>query len=70
MKFTSILKYNSIIINFNNLKEINSINYWNNKKVKLMDHLMNILKIYMKIIIVNNKYLKLLLIQSKKNFRN
>jgi len=32
-----------------------------------MDHLMNFFKSYMKIISINNKYLKLLLIQSKKN---
>jgi len=38
--------------------------------MKVMDNLMNLLKIYMKIISVNNKYLKLLLIQNQKNFKN
>jgi len=42
---------------------------WNNKKMKLMDHLMNFFKIYMKIIRVNNKYLKKSLIKSIKNFK-
>jgi len=66
IKFILILKYNSIIINFNYLKKINK---WNNKKkMKLLDHLMNFLKIYMKIVSVNNKYLKLFLIQNKKMF--
>jgi len=65
MKFTLILKYNLKIINFNNLKKINNIKKWDNRKMKLMHHLMNFLKIYMKIISVNNKCLNLLMIQSK-----
>jgi len=65
IKSTLILKYNSIIINFNNLKKINN---YNNRKITLLDHLMNFLKIYMEIISVNNKYLQLLLIHSKKTF--
>jgi len=36
--------------------------------MKLKDHLMNLSKIYIKIIIINNKYLKQLLLQSKKYF--
>jgi len=68
IKFSSILKY----IQFHNLKKINNINKWNNnnkkkKMMKLRDHLMNFLKIYMKLVSVINKYLKLLLIQSQKN---
>jgi len=55
---TSIIISNTIIINFNILKKINNINKWNNKKMKIMNHLMNFFKIYMKIIRVNNKYLK------------
>jgi len=51
-----------MIINFNNLRKINYLNKWKNKKAKLMDHLLNLLKIYM------NKYLKLILIESKKIF--
>jgi len=58
IKLTSILKYNLIITNFYILKKINNINKWNNKKMKIMNHLMNFFKIYMKIIRVNNKYLK------------
>jgi len=69
IKFTSILKYNLIIINYNILKKINHINKSNNKKMKLMYHLMNFLKIYTKIKSVENKYLKLLLIKSKKNIK-
>jgi len=57
------------MINLNNLKKIKNINKWNNKKIKLMDHLMNFSAIYVKIININNKYLKLSLIQSKKNFK-
>jgi len=38
--------------------------------MKLIDHLMNLLMIYMKIIIINNKYHKLLLIQRKIHFKN
>jgi len=49
------------------LKEINN---WNNKKKKVMNTLMNLLKIYMKIISIINKYLKQLLILNKKNFKN
>jgi len=64
IKFTLILKYNLIIINFNNLKKIKNIYKWNKKKMKLHYPLMNFLKIYMKIIRTNNKYLKLLLIKS------
>jgi len=39
LRFTSILKYNLIIIIFNNLKKINK---GNNKKMKVLDHLMNL----------------------------
>jgi len=67
---TSILKYYSILINSNNLKKIKNINKWNNKKkMKPNNHLMNFLKIYITIISVNNKYLKILLIKSKKKFK-
>jgi len=67
IKLTSILKYNLIIINFNILKKINNINKWNNKKMKILHHLMNLLKIYMKIISIKNEYLKLLLFKRKKS---
>jgi len=60
-----------MIINFTNLTKIKSINKWKKKKMmNLKDNLMNFLKIYMKIISVNNKYFKPLLIQSKKKFKN
>jgi len=53
------------------MKKINSINKRINKTMKLIDHLMNFLMIYMKIIIILiNKYLKLLMIQSKIHFKN
>jgi len=69
IKLNSIIKSYLKIINFINLKKINNINKWNNKMMKLKDHLNNFLKIYMKIMSVNNKYLKLLLTKSKKTFK-
>jgi len=73
MRLTSILKYNSKLINFNNffLKKMKNMNQWNNnKKMKLKYHLMNFLKIYIKIISVNNKYLIRLLIKMIKSKKN